>query len=146
VHGLLSRSAETIDAHAGDLDGQAGGEGRAAGDVEALLTDGHHTAEDDVVDQLGIETGARHRGAQGEGGELLRVHVVEHAAFLLATGGADSVDDHGGAGHESSSSGRLTFMSTIARRRRRRNPDRDARPGQTTKSSADPRPSTSTRA
>jgi len=41
---LQTRGAETVHVHAGD-------EGRDAGDVTALLADGHDTAEDHIVHQ-----------------------------------------------------------------------------------------------
>jgi len=48
---LQTRGAETVHVHARGALVVAGDEGRDAGDVTALLADGHDTAEDHIVHQ-----------------------------------------------------------------------------------------------
>ena len=86
---------------AGHRLGPAGGEHGVAADVEALVADLHDAADDDVVDEGGVEVVALDEGLEDLGGEVGRVPARE-LAVALAAGGADGVDDDGG-GHGVSS-------------------------------------------
>ena len=55
VDGLEARGAEAVQLHAGNLLPEAGGDDRGARDVGALVADRCDTAEDDVVDDVGVE-------------------------------------------------------------------------------------------
>uniref|UniRef100_A0A0N4Z3R5 PE-PGRS family protein n=1 Tax=Parastrongyloides trichosuri TaxID=131310 RepID=A0A0N4Z3R5_PARTI len=77
VHGLKPRGAEAVHLHARHRLGQACVEGGDAGDVGALLSDRRHAAQDDVVDQAGVEgvavaQGLQHLGRQGDGGHFVQ--------------------------------------------------------------------------
>jgi len=54
---LAGRRSRSGDGHGGGLDGQTGAESGDAGDVHALLAFGHGTAEDYVIDLLGVDGG-----------------------------------------------------------------------------------------
>ena len=94
VHGLLAGAALTVDGGAGHAQRSAGREPRGAADVSRLRADGVEAAEDDVVDDLRVDSGAVEQAGDDLGAEVGRVHGGE-GAVLLADGGADGVDDVG---------------------------------------------------
>jgi len=88
VDGLLTGAALSVDGRARDAQGHPGGEPRGAGDVAGLGADGVDAAEDDVVDDLRVDTGAfddRLDDVRAQVGRMLS----GQAAAALADGRAD---------------------------------------------------------
>jgi hypothetical protein len=70
---------------------------RVARDVARLLADLLGAADDDVLDQGGVKSGAGEEGLERSGQQVDGMHAGQRAARLaLARGGADGVDDDRG--------------------------------------------------
>ena len=72
---------------------KAGADPGVAGHVRALLADLGHAAADDIVDDLGIDTGALHEGSQHVAKQVGGMPPGE-GAVALSDRGPNGVDDH----------------------------------------------------
>ena len=90
-----ARAAEAIERDAGGLRVEPSVEQRHPGEVAALGADLHARAEDDVVDDAGVDVVAVPDRGQHRRAELLRMDVGESALAHLAdaTRGTASIDD-----------------------------------------------------
>ena len=93
VESLQSRGAHPVHARARDGLRESGDQGREAPDVQALLVDLGHAAEDDVLDQLGLDPRAVDERPQREGGQVVRPPVLQGPA-PLPDGRAYGPHDH----------------------------------------------------
>ena len=94
--GLQSAGAVAVDGHPGHLLGVEPHQRDEAADVEALLGLGGGVADDDVVDEVGVEFRQRsHEVANDLGGEVVRADVAQRALGGLADRAAGSGDDVG---------------------------------------------------
>ena len=94
--GLQAGGAEAVDGHSCALVGQTSAQSDDAGEVHALFGFGHGTADDDVVDFVGIEL--RHaveRTTDGDGSKIVGTGGAQGSAGSPADGGTDTADDDG---------------------------------------------------
>ena len=96
VGALLAGAALRVDRGAAGVLREAGVQPGAADHVVGLLTGLGDAAADDLLDEVGVDAGALEHLALREPEEYGGVHARE-PALPLAEGGADGVDDHGGA-------------------------------------------------
>src|SRR6185312_5273298 len=100
VGGLQAGSAEAVELEPADGIGQAGGDGRDAGDVGALVPDRGDDPEDQVVDPGGVEAGvAFAQGVDEADDQRDRLGPVQCALPAAAAGRAHGVVDVGLAVH-----------------------------------------------
>src|SRR6266849_10944004 len=89
---LLARAALAVDGRRRRGHREARGQPRVAADVEALLADLCHTAEDDVLDLLGLDARAIDDLFQDERAQDDWMHVLE-LSVAAADGCAEGLDD-----------------------------------------------------
>jgi hypothetical protein len=92
VHGLLGRTALTVNRRRRDRLGPAGCQQRVAANVEGLFPDLHDTARDDVIYQRRVEVVAVCDRLEGMTEKVDRVPVLQRSIALSARG-TDGIDD-----------------------------------------------------
>ncbi len=92
MDGLLAGAALAVNRCGRDFDGEVGGQGSVAGDIERLFAHLHDAARDNIFDDSRVNVGTVDQFAQGGGQKHDRVDIFE-GAIALAYGGADGFDD-----------------------------------------------------
>ncbi len=110
VHGIETRGAEPVDLHAGYAVAKAGDQRRGARDIGGRLADRIDHAENDVIEQSGIEVIATLDGAKRLARKIERGHFVQRAVDLAAAARRAHVIVNEGFGHE--------FLSKLRSRRK----------------------------
>src|SRR5260221_1755490 len=93
VDGLHRGTAEAVDRGGGDGDRQMREEARETGDVEPLLALGHGAADEDVLDILRLDPGARDEAGDHGGEQLVRTNACQGTFLGEVEGRAGIADD-----------------------------------------------------
>ena len=94
VDRLEPRAAQPVDGQATDLDREVREQERHPRDVAVVLAGLVGAAEDDVLDEAGVDAGTVHQPAQDRGGQVVRPDAGQGAA-VATDRGPDRLDDPG---------------------------------------------------